>query len=294
MKKIFSLIAVAGLLMACTAEEIETAFEVQPATATIEVTVYDVLLGRNVTNFSVAAEGATVSGTNVVLTGNKSISATTVDVTVTYNGESKTQAVAVSDVPAGGVATCYAIFVMGTPAGEYTYELQEKDSNTVTETGYVTSGDYSHSHNGIDYWYANESEFILTPVITYTRYSGSEVVSSTDATEGFENIFEGFKAAYNGGIIEVEDTYQPTISAWSWFYVYQTRDTKTTDYVLVATKDGVDQEVGSFTVKAIANGVISYKEIANPDGHGHYVYGHGSHDVHGYSENAGGGIIFAE
>lgn len=294
MKKIFSLIAVAGLLMACTAEEIETAFEVQPATATIEVTVYDVLLGRNVTNFSVDAGEYTVSGTNVVLTGNKSISATTVDVKVTYNGEAKTQVVAISDIPAGAKATYYVTFVLGTPAGEYTYELKETSTIGEPEIEYVRDGGYSHSHNGFDNWYANESEFMLTPVITYIEYSGSEVTSSTEATEGFENIFEGFKAAYNGGITGEQQTFTCSISAYAWFRIWQERTPKTTDYVLVATKDGVDQEVGSFTAKSIVSNVVDYEEIANPDGHGHYHAGHGSHDVHGYSENAGGGIIFAE
>ena len=83
MKKLFSLFALAGAFVACQPEELETAFSVDPATVTIDVTVTDVQTGAAAEDVTVTCSdgAAKVEGNVITLTGNPAIDETTVTVT---------------------------------------------------------------------------------------------------------------------------------------------------------------------------------------------------------------------
>ena len=77
MKKLFSLFALVGAFVACQPEELETAFDVDPAKATINVTVIDVQTAEPIEGLKVDCPGGEgkVNGNVVTITGNKAIQA---------------------------------------------------------------------------------------------------------------------------------------------------------------------------------------------------------------------------
>ncbi|MBR4525241.1 MAG: hypothetical protein IKP15_06815, partial [Bacteroidales bacterium] len=63
MKKLFSLIALAGVIAACTPEQVETAFKLAGGKVTVNVEVVDIITGGNYAGaYTVASNFGTVSG----------------------------------------------------------------------------------------------------------------------------------------------------------------------------------------------------------------------------------------
>lgn len=287
MKKLFSLLALVGVFAACQPEELETAFEVADAVATITVTTVDVKTGQNVDAAITASEG-TVSGNVVTLTGSPALTARTVTVTASYNGDSNSASVSVNALRAGGKANYSTIITVGSPVDhEKNFTYAEVSSESVEEVAYLTS----ETHEAVDHdgkmWFKNLSEFFLTGTVNWTSYTGSVVESVEVINEDYKSVVNAYADAYNQGITETEEVLEITVSAWAYYTAYQTRTTTTKVFEVKAD----DEKIGEFVVTMVSSSEAEYEEIANPEGHGHYHAGHG----HGHGgSNAGGGIVWGE
>ena len=297
MKKLFSLFALAGAFVACQPEELETAFSVDPATVTINVTVTDVQTGAAAEDVTIdCSDGAAkVEGNVITLTGNPAIDAKTVTVTATCPkyADSVSEDVEINRVLAGGVANYNVVLVIGKPVSAYEITVDKVSEAKETKTGYVTGAEYEHSHDGFDYWRRNDTKFWIDFEVTYNTYSGSEAAGAV-IDPAFKQVVDGYVAGYNTGIVETPATKNFKVSAWCIYTVKQTVDYLVETYSVKAD----DVEVGTFTVSIPSRTQLDYYEMADPEshGHGHYQPGHGHDDTHGHGagNNAGGGIIFAE
>lgn len=298
MKKLFSLFALAGAFVACQPEELETAFSVDPATVTINVTVTDVQTGAAAEDVTIdCSDGAAkVEGNVITLTGNPAIEETTVTVTATCPkyAESVSKDVKINKILGGGVANYSVVLVIGKPVSEYeiTVEPVSEPAVTVWKTGYLSDAlyEHSHTHNGVEYefWRRNDTKFMFEFTVDYETYLGSEVIGDVEADPAFKSIVDGYVAAYDKGITSIPATENFKVSAWCVYTVKQT--VSYSDEVYSVKADG--NEVGTFTVRSVVD-QLDYFEMEDPEshGHGHYEHGHGEH---GDGSNAGGGIIFAE
>lgn len=297
MKKLFSLFALAGAFVACQPEELETAFSVDPATVTIDVTVTDVQTGAAAEDVTLTCSdgAAKVEGNVITLTGNPAIEETTVTVTATCPkyAESVSKDVKINRVLAGGVANYNVVLVIGKPVSEYEITVDKVSEAKETKTGYVTGAEYEHSHDGFDYWRRNDTKFWINFEVTYTDYSGAEAAGVV-IDPAFKSVVDGVVDAYNTGIEETPAKDNFKFSAWCIYTVKQTVDYLVENYSVKA--DGV--EVGTFTVNTVSRVQLDPYEMEDPEshGHGHYQPGHGHDDTHGHGagNNAGGGIVIAE
>lgn len=305
MKKLFSLFALAGAFVACQPEELETAFTVDPAQATISVTVYDVQTAAPIEGLTVACPGGEgeVDGNVVTITGTPAIQAMDVKLTLTsskYPDETKEVTVKVNSLLAGGVANYNVVDVMGTP---YTpgpdpepveVTLDYGAPVSVTEIAYwdQLNVGHSHSHNGtnLELWAENPTPFMINVSGDYTVYSGASAEKGDILNAEYEDLVETYVDTYNSiGQQEQAARFSFKVSAWALYTVWQTKTTNTTEYTVLV--DG--EPVGHFTVEGVSSSQVEYLEMALP-GHSHeYTHGHG-HASHGEYDNAGGGIVFAE
>ncbi len=309
MKKLFSLFALVGAFVACQPEELETAFDVDPAKATINVTVIDVQTAEPIEGLKVDCPGGEgdVDGNVVTITGNKAIQAMDVNLVLSsskYPDETKTVTVKINSLLAGGLATYNVVEVMGTPYPEpgpdpepepVVVTVEKGTSLSVTEVGYLSTLNvegHSHSHNGIDLskWAENPTPFMITVSGTYSVFSGVEAEKTSITNPDYESLVQTYVDSYNSvGQKEEKEEFSFNVSAWALYTVWQTKTTETTEYVVKV--DG--EEVGTFNVEGVSSTQVEYLEMALP-GHSHdYVHGHG-HASHGEHDNAGGGIVFAE
>lgn len=309
MKKLFSLFALVGAFVACQPEELETAFDVDPAKATINVTVIDVQTAEPIEGLKVDCPGGEgkVNGNVVTITGNKAIQAMDVNLVLSsskYPDETKTVTVKINSLLAGGLATYNVVEVMGTPYPEpgpdpepepVVVTVEKGTSLSVTEVGYLSTLNvegHSHSHNGIDLskWAENPTPFMITVSGTYSVFSGVEAEKTSVTNPDYESLVQTYVDSYNSvGQKEEKEEFSFNVSAWALYTVWQTKTTETTEYVVKV--DG--EEVGTFNVEGVSSTQVEYLEMALP-GHSHdYVHGHG-HASHGEHDNAGGGIVFAE
>lgn len=311
MKKLFSLFALVGAFVACQPEELETAFDVDPAKATINVTVIDVQTAEPIEGLKVDCPGGEgdVDGNVVTITGTPAkpaIQAMDVNLVLSsskYPDETKTVTVKINSLLAGGLATYNVVEVMGTPYPEpgpdtdpepVVVTVEKGTSLSVTEVGYLSTLDvegHSHSHNGIDLskWAENPTPFMITVSGTYSVYSGVKAEKTSVLDPDYESLVDTYVTAYNVGQKEEQDEFSFPVSAWSLYTVWQTKTTDTTEYVVKV--DG--ETVGTFDVEGVSSTQVEYLEMALP-GHSHdYVHGHG-HASHGEHDNSGGGIYFAE
>ena len=325
MKKLFSLFALVGAFVACQPEELETAFTVDPAKATINVTVFDVQTAEPIEGLEVTfpdGEGevdgnvVTINGNLVAIDGNvvtisgtpakPAIQAMDVKLILSsskYPDESKEVSVKVNSLLAGGVATYNVVEVLGTPYPEpgpdpepepVEITVERGEPVSITETAYLSTLDvegHSHSHNGIDLtkWAENPTPFMITVSGTYSVYSGVKAEKTSVLDPEYESLVDTYVTAYNVGQKEEQDEFSFPVSAWSLYTVWQTKTTDTTEYVVKV--DG--ETVGTFDVEGVSSTQVEYLEMALP-GHSHdYVHGHG-HASHGEHDNSGGGIYFAE
>lgn len=311
MKKLLSLIALAGIFAACQPEELKTAFEIANAEATINVRVVDIRTGATPTSgATITASAGTVSGSVVTISGKPAISAQTVNVTVTYkadymtDSQSKSESVKVSALRAGGKASYDVTVIVGYTDSDYSFTCKEtKAGESVETTVYFTPSDShaeTHSHDG-GVWVRNNTEFILTGSVAWSSYNGSYATVKGSVNDSYKEIVDAFVQANtynyeNGKFVatEMEPLYL-TVSAYCYYTAFQTyTKVNGTEYTLYAEKDGVVPfEIGTFVVNSIKSSSAEYKEMEDPNAHGHYVQGHGHAHGHG-TDNAGGGIVISE
>ena len=306
MKKLLSLIALAGIFAACQPEEIETAFEVPNAEANIKVVAVDVRTNTEVTpaSVSVNVSGATYANGVVTITGNPTISKQTVNLTVSYKADymsaakDYTAAVDILGLRAGGKAEYSVTVVVGelSPIPDYSFTVKQTEAAT-TDVTYFTPAD-GHSlvsHDG-KMWMRNNSENYLTGSVSWDAQMGSESYNYkfTDSNAEFEPYAKSYADAFNTGIKTVAQTpLQIKVSAFCYYTVYVTRVKTVADCTVykVNKADGTETAIATFNVKSVSTNQIEYAEMADPDAHGHYIYGHG----HGHGgDNAGGGIVYAD
>lgn len=310
MKKLLSLIALAGIFAACQPEELKTAFEVADAEATINVKVVDVRTKEAPASYTVVVDGKDVSGSVITLVGEPALAERTVSITVRYQSDymqaeetSKAETVKVAALRAGGEATYDVTFVVGYPDSKYTITCaMTKPGVTSSEKKYFDPSDShaeTHTHDG-GLWVRNNTEFILTGVVTWYSYNGALATVNEGVNAEFEEIVknyaEAFTYGYKDGKLEKGEKHELNlqVSAYCYYTAYQI-NTKVTgrEYTVYAEKDGTKEVAGTITVKSNTSSSAEYEEMGDPNAHGHYVYGHGHAHGHG-TDNAGGGIVLPE
>ena len=293
MKKFFSLLALAGALVACTPEEIPTYFEVKNAKAEINVEVIELYTAQPISS-AITASAGTVSGNVVTLEGSPRLSAQDVTVSTVYDGKTYSQVVKVSDLLAGGEAKYSVRLVVGSVPGEYEFDTDVTKLVTTVEIGYLDYTHGSHSHNG-EPWAYNMSEFILDMECPYEIVRGQEVTDVKYLSEDtmFKANVKKYADALDGVIETVKDKYEFKVSAWAMYKVSQTRSISDRTETVYAIKGNEAIAIGEITVHSVEYSSIQYEEAPIPGHEGHYHYGHGHSHGHG-AENAGGGIIWAD
>lgn len=293
MKKFFSLLALAGALVACTPEEIPTYFEVKNAKAEINVEVIELYTAQPISS-AITASAGTVSGNVVTLEGSPRLSAQDVTVSTVYDGKTYSQVVKVSNLLAGGEAKYSVRLVVGSVPGEYEFDTDVTKLVTTVEIGYLDYTHGSHSHNG-EPWAYNMSEFILDMECPYEIVRGQEVTDVKYLSEDtmFKANVKKFADALDGVIETVKDKYEFKVSAWAMYKVSQTRSISDRTETVYAIKGNEAIAIGEITVHSVEYDSIQYEEAPIPGHEGHYHYGHGHEHGHG-AENAGGGIIWAD
>ncbi len=296
MKKFFSLLALAGALVACTPEEIPTYFEVKNAKAEINVEVIELYTAQPISS-AITASAGTVSGSVVTLEGSPRLSAQDVTVSTVYDGKTYSQVVKVSDLLAGGEARYSVRLVVGAIPGDvYKYSYEVTKSNLKTQVGYLDYTHGSHSHNG-EPWAYNMSEFILDMECSYEVEEGQEVtdVKYISVDPMFKDAVKSLIDSYDGEIITSEKNYEFKVSAWAMYKVYLTKVFGDKTVTIYAEKDNEKTAIAEITVNSVEYSSIQKEEAPIPGHEGHYHYGHGHSHGHGHgAENAGGGIIWAD
>ena len=306
MKKLVMFLAVAGVFASCKPEAIETAFEVNPAEATITVTVVDVNTAQPVPaeDYTLTASAGTVNGNEVILKGNKALAETEVTISANYEGTdyAALSPVKVNALRAGAKASYGATIIVGSPVSDKVITLEPDYASleisaaelyfTPDETGhYGHSVDPDFTHDGISNWVQNLTEFMLDLDVEYFDIYG--IVYGSEPCEyidpAYTNIVDSYADLLGAAYYEDPAIFNCQVSAWAYYTVRQT--VYYYDYDVNVLADGV--VVGKIPTTEVAN-EIELIEIANPMGHGHYEQGHGSHDGHGNYPNAGGGIVYGE
>lgn len=301
MKKIFSLIALACAFAACQPEEVVTTFKPGKAVVDINVTCKDILTGATVTPSLNSTAGA-VSGQTVTIEGEegKVLPAQDVTVTASFEGKTYSETVKVAALRAGGKATYAVIIVVGTPMTDYTITTED---TAVPETAiaYFDKAEIEYSHNGVEKWAFNDTDYLLSGTVDYTVKTGVDGASvAVDVkNSGFKSVVDSYADLYKSETVKTEDDQiEFVVSAWAYYTVYQTYTKNIVTKSVYAEADGKKDLVGTVTYTEWTSTAAEYTETGNPLGHGHYEFGHGVSHGHGHGHgedaNAGGGIVLPE
>ncbi|MBQ3191069.1 MAG: DUF3869 domain-containing protein [Bacteroides sp] len=270
-KLALAVVALGAAFTSCTKEEIN--FEVKPNNAKIyfNPTVIDPV--------SVATVNATITGAEAI-EGNPSIAAGSRVINATANGGATGSTTVNYDaVQAGSTVTYSPIIILND--GLFTFvETSSKIVSTVTKKGNVNNG---HSHNGSE-WYLNASDYSAKFTAAWdetAQTSVKNVVINNAKAESYINAL--IKAVEAKG----SETYE--VAAWEMISTLFTISTSETTYNIVSTVDGT--VVGQVTVvNPLAKVEVKEVRSAIPGHESHYHAGHS----HGQSDNAGGGMGWAE
>lgn len=322
MKKIIlASVALIAVFASCKKEDIRTVYKANPAEATITVTVFDALYGKDVTSQATvtadpSTSSITVTGNTVKLVGDQAhynaIPAQKVTIKASFDGREGSVTVPVEGVLEGGVASLSVTVVVGSPIDPtkpVTYDFRNVKTETVPVSyGYLEFA--THSHNDSK-WVINNSEFFLYGVTEYEHRSGQH--ASEVNAEGLDGADFDYVMSVFGELSDahpqkfVKKEFEYNVSAFSYFNVVLTYlDVKQT-YECVRInilKDGSKVETVLTTIEqTLWDTKIEPIEMASPDHASHYVQGHGvidshySHYSHGHGHggmNAGGGIVIAD
>ena len=323
MKKFFSLIALVGVIAACTPEQVDTAFKLAGGKVIVEVEVVDIINGGqyggpvNIKFFrgglDVTQEFTPVVGAGAhsyMWQAEDSQAVPAGDYVVGVSGDNLAKEypsnLLIPGVLAGGEAVVKAIVPVGEPInGGWTVDFNQGEwEDEGEETEYLVNSHYPthiYSHDGIDEWYYNNSEFAIPGTVDYElalSYVCSDVVDNNIL--GFEGYVQQL-ADYLEDEDSLEDTYEFTASAWSMWNVTRTIMYASCPFTVFAFKDADEDgewdaseeklELGGLTLNEYYAGLVEYHELPYPGAEGHYTPGHG-HDAHGSMPNAGGGIAF--
>ena len=334
MKKFFSLIALAGVIAACTPEQIQTAFKLAGAKGTIEVEVVKLSGDPIEGQFSIAGFES-LPGSSIAYSGNKatitfqageSTPIAQQQLTLTATGEQilkpVSTTVTVPDLLAGQTAMLSCKIRAGESLeGWYFYE-DPVEGDAIVKSGYLQNANYekySATHYDIPFWYVNNSEYILDGVAEIPYKIGNSAAYDIVKTDyaGFEEIYieslfglsekltvsewlDYYLESYGEADIE-EDVFEAPfqVSAWAMWNVYVDQATIPYDVKLYAVK--LDEQ-GKETDEKVVLASFKLDFYDNYAGMIELAYpdaaGHyvqgHGHDSHGSAANAGGGISFNE
>lgn len=327
MKKFFSLIALVGIIAACTPEQIQTAFKLAGASGKITVEVVKINGEAYSGTFQISGQES-LAGQQTTYSGNKAeitfqfadsqAIENVINLTLTATGDGilkpASAPVIVPKVLAGGVVELACKIVVGENAdGWYVYTSTDYDDDYfINGVGYLVNshyGTYTHSSSvdfgpfevPVESWYVNESDLILSGVAEVEVIDGYPEGEGIDyGIIGFENTVAEFIDAYTYEALDnytVEVPFQ--VSGWAmWNFVtvyYGTHYyTSLIANKLDADGDLTDEEVLLAEVAWDTVGTVGTPvELPYPGmpGDAHYEEGHG----HGHGgDNAGGGIAINE
>lgn len=315
-----NIVGVAGGESVTITQLIEVGEPVVPAeyaVATIIVNAYDCTLAKDVTaeaNIRAtlpAGSKATVTVVDhnkVVITGEAGqiIDAQEISVVATYGQVSKEKLIVLPEI-ACGVEVEQAVTIEFNPLPAYYLEFEKEVTSVEVGTFYSTHNQHTYTHDYThDYghghvsgeWMYNETEFILETTVSYTDEFGTveTVVKYAEGASAADKAKVDYIAAgYPVTVQSVPATLNITVSAFAMYSAFGTKTTTETTYAVIRSEEDKDPViVGYITVVSVSTNA-EYCEAAIPGHEGHYTHGHGNtHDIHGYSSNAGGGIIFGD
>lgn len=316
MKKFFSLIALAGVLAACTPEQIQTAFKLDGAKGVIAVEVVK-LDGAPISGQFQIAGYQSLPNSSITYEGNKALIAfyaaesTAISeqvLTLTATGEQiitpVSTTVTVPDLLAGQVVTLSGLIRVGENADGWYVDVAETKGEPSRIDGFLANDSYpvyAYSHAGITSWYVNNSEYGLTGTARIPLVYGSEPCVNFTSTDyiGFENAIAQFKNSYEAGTLTSEVVnYDFVVSAWAMWNVHVLCSVCPVHAMLRATRLGADGELTDEVVTLAECDFVSHVEttakvveLPYPEAAGHYAAGHGHANG---ADNAGGGISFNE
>jgi len=327
MKKFFSLIALVGVIAACTPEQVDTAFKLAGAKAVVNVEVVDIINGGEYSGdvsikflrggLDVTSEFTPIVGAGkhaYMYQADESEAISAGEYVVEVNGSKLAKAytsnMAIPAVLAGGEAVIRVIVPVGEPINGWSVmydwdddEVEEgEDVYLLVNTHYPT---HAYSHEGINTWYYNNSEYILEGSVDAEIFYSDEVTNVVDNNIlGFEGIVDRFADNWNDPY-SYTYTYKFKVSAWAMWNVRQINEWEKCPIIVVAFKDADEDGEIDANEESVVLGGFDYKytstvelykyELPYPGapGHAHYHAGHG-HDAHGSAANAGGGLAINE
>ena len=332
MKKFISLIAFAGVIAACTPEQIETAFKLEGAKGAIAVEV--VKLDGSAISGQFEIEGfKSLPSSNVTYSGNKALITFAAGeseaipeqvLTLTASGEQiitpVSTTVTVPALLAGQVAQLSGSIRVGESVDGWYFMFDEKAGEASENIGLLANSHfttYTYTHEGVESWYVNNSENMLSGSVSIPvkeGYSaGTDVVFPDYA--GFETVYPGeavvvkdwVESVKAADLKETTVNYEFKVSAWAMWNVIVRQITTPVTRSIIAAKlnaDGsapVDAE-GKLLASAEPFTVASVKAEKYECTYGVKElpypgaaghYEEGHGHAHG-GENAGGGISFNE
>lgn len=290
----------------------------EAAVATITVSVVDSETGEDVTAEAELSATSDVAGQLIEKAGNvltlkgakefNGVPEQNVKVVAKYNDNEADRTVRVNYLRAG-LANYAVTIILGDgpvpPVVETSYSCTPVSDEIVDEIvgTFYPSHQASHSHDGKN-WAFNETEFILNAKFNWLACYGSEGAGMMPAGEdvirpeeivtllAFWNTLNVFTYKEE----EVEITFP--VSAFAMYTLVGTQFLSEKVYNVTRWEkiDGVEQDpvvIGKITVPSIDT-MVTPLEAPIPGHEGHYHEGHGHADTHGYSNNAGGGIVWGD
>ncbi len=318
MKKFFSLIALVGVFAACEPENLQTAFNVADATATVNETVLCAAPDFDPSEVTVTYGWSVGTGLSTKsITGNPAIEAGSVTVTAHYKGATAETTVSFPKIFAGMDAVLTATVILPYNAGGYVIDYEYGDTEVADVEVYgLQAAAHGHGYGvaqevefeGEKYkvWMMeNATEFILEDSYSWYIPDGYELDDFKVLNDDFalESTLMYASFLEDSGIDYEEKSYDFSVGAWSLYNVINPEITYVTPIIVTATPEegSNNPEIGpvaTFNMYELytACGVV---EKAHPDHAAHYVphsghYTHDGHALHGDNNNAGGGIIEAE
>lgn len=325
MKKFFSLIALVGVIAACTPEQVQTAFSLAGGKVLVKVEVVDIINGGTysgpISDIRFTRGGLDITSEFSPVVGNdpytyswqaeesKPVAAGDYGVVVKGAKLAKdyTSAFVFPEVLAGGLAVIKVVVPVGEPLNGYTADVDFDLLKEGEDVGFLKNDDYpthAYSYDGIDTWYYNNTEFMLEGTVT-----GDDIVWQSEVSNIVDNGYLGFEgvvasvAEYLNEDYTIPFDWDFNVSAWAMWNVRQINEWSKYAAVVFAWKDTDEDgevdaneelvELGTFDYKETETVELWPYELPYPGAAGHYSHGRGR-DAHGSMPNAGGGISFNE
>lgn len=270
----FAVVALGAAFTSCTKEEFNV--EVEPNNAKIYFNPSVVNPIANATVSATFTGAETITGTPNIAAGSTTITATAAD------GATGSTTVAYDAVQAGATATYSPIIYLSN--GLFKLVKVSEKATTTTKAGNVTNG---HSHNG-SAWYVNKSDYSAAFTAEWDKTGKTTMTVNNIAEDG--TLLQSYLSTLGNTEITVSGSETHEVAAWemvsSIFTI--TSLAETFDVVAVANENFV---VANVTITNPLYAVdVDLNRAAIPGHEGHYHAGHS----HGASDNAGGGIGWAE